>query len=420
MLLLFFFLMGGHAASTHTDAEDQHNSVQRMAEAAADKWKEHGKAHGRPPHPVSFECKTDPHNLIQCDDNAQSTHHAGMCLAADELRGCKSDGFETYTDLLCTQYPPAFEAFRARWAHPTKANGHTSTISLPCHWRMEISYVLMSQAILEVVRAQTEVLNRPRLAVLPRLLAAFGLGPRPSTKLQPRRFVMCATGVGSGRELAWAARAARDLHLRDPHRYHELDMRFCGVDPSASNFRAAMQLLRANGVDPTSGHRLLRGAGIGVEPGWASKIQQSDSTNVNLGNTLTNGEASKEKHEGDIELVTIQQLSAPFDVVDYWTMDLQGSNTTAVLLSARSVLESKFKTLLISTYAGDDQALEDLMAGWGWHAGFRLPFTPGTSDGAQVYHNPKFVNEAIPKAAHRFRLRDGRPGTAASDRKEGG
>jgi len=93
-------------------------------------------------------------------------------------------------------------------------------------------------------------------------------------------------------------------------------------------------------------------------------------------------------------------MASAHDQIHYWSVDLQGTDVTAVFKASRNVLQQKFKSIGIQVYTHDERETYDFFVHqMGWRA--RACIEPGSKtrhgatsgttvgDGLLLFHNPK-------------------------------
>ena len=292
-----------------------------------------------------------------------------------------------FTDLLGTVYTEEFSVYKNHWSHncvPT-GSGAGYALELPCEgYRTDVSYFLMAQAVFEVFRQQIE-----------------------NAKMRRTQFTMCVTGIGSGREFAWAQRAGKLLSKE--YGLPEVDLVMCGVEPSWQNYAAAKRLLSLNGLDVSELPNDIRpGVAVGATSGNCKLVPGG------LGASVVCADAGADD-EHSIPCITLEDLTRKFDLIDYWTADLQGTDLLAVLYASRSLLQSKFKTVFATVYEDDFEEIHSFFLNTlNWTCSYGvLPGGPDElgrgaiggvvmQDGCLVFHNPRFVSSPIPRATENF------------------
>lgn len=312
-------------------------------------------------------------NRARGDCNDQISDHVVFCLlpAWHVKGGITNDG--TYTDVLGTVYTRHFLEYSANWAHQLFPDG---TVQLPCEGNMDVSYALLGQVALEVLRAQNE---------------------------GQKQFVMCVSGIGSGRELVWAQRVARIWH--EEFGISLVRLVACGAEPNIVNFNHSMDMLRANGINVDDDcHHLLPHTGIGAVSSSTALVSDSG-----LGSSLEFGEPANAQQQ-HIQILTPQQFFEPFTVVDYWTIDLQGTSVFEAISNSFDVIGKKVKTIAVSDVdeTGDLLQLEQLFQMKGWLCASGIPFRRkdpllrgirgglNMNDGFLVWHNPGHIRDSVP------------------------
>ena len=301
-----------------------------------------------------------------------------------------------FTDLLGTKYNAAWRQYEKLWGHPcvgaVDSPDHCRVI-LPCLPEPEggDTYFTLAQTFFEVLRFQLDN------------VAASGDARRS-------RFTMCMTGMGSGRAFVWAQRSM-DI-LSEVNQLPSVELVMCGAEPSLGNYADATSLLFANGLNFSAPpHDVRPGVAISAAAGFGELI------NTGLGASVVRVPSQK---EGSIQFQTLSNLTRSFDVIDFWVVDLQGSNVFAVLDSSVSLLQGKFKTVYVSVSEGDHEAVESFFTvRLEWICGYGVkpngPDELGRGavggvdmvDGCLVFHNPRFVSSPIPDTSGLHQSRTG-------------
>ena len=218
---------------------------------------------------------------------------------------------------------------------------------------------------------------------------------------------MCVTGIGSGREFAWAQRAGKLLSKE--YGLPEVDLVMCGVEPSWQNYAAAKRLLSLNGLNVSELPNDIRpGVAVAATPGNCELVPGG------LGASVVSADAGADEENG-IPCITLEDLTRNFDLIDYWTVDLQGTDLLSVVYASRSLLQSKFKTVLATVYEDDFEEVHFFFLNTlNWTCSYGvLPGGPDElgrgavggvvmQDGCLVFHNPRFVSSPIPRATENF------------------